>query len=372
MIPISDPKGQLHPIQDELVNEVRQVLLSGKYILGPKVSELESKIAERLGVSDAIAVGNGTDALVLTLHAYGIGEGDEVITTPFTFFATAEAISKVGATPVFADVDSRTYNLDPKKIEGEITPATKAIMPVHLFGQPADMDEINKIAKAHELIVVEDACQAFGATYKGKAAGSLGDAACFSFFPTKNLGTMGDGGMITTSNPKLAEKIRVLRVHGSSEKYFHDEIGYNSRLDEIHAAMLLTSLKYFETWTRKRLVLASRYYVQLTDLPIIQLPKQHKDARHVYHLYCIQSDSREEIMAYLKKQHIQTGIYYPQCMHLQKAYRNLGYQKGDFPIAESLSERLFAIPLYPSLSFKDQDAVIEALKKFGVNSSCSE
>lgn len=368
MIPISDPKGQLNPIQDEILNEVREVLVSGKYIMGPRVHELESRIAKRLGVSDAIAVANGTDALVLTLHAYGIGKGDEVITTPFTFFATAEAISKVGATPVFVDVDNRTFNLDPAKIREKITSATKVIIPVHLFGQPAYMDEINKIAKEHGLIVIEDACQAFGAKYKGKDVGSLGDAACFSFFPTKNLGTIGDGGIVTTSDTELAKKIRTLRIHGSNKKYFHDEIGYNSRLDEIHAAIILTGLKYIDSWNQKRLILASRYYANLKDLSTVKSPLQHKYATHVYHLYCLKSDARKEIMEHLKKHNIQTGIYYPRCIHLQKVYKNFGYQKGDLPVAESLSERLFAIPLYPSLSFKDQDLVIEALKSYGVNS----
>lgn len=367
MIPISDPKSQLLPIQADILHEISIVLQSGNYILGPKVRELETQVAEKLGVSEAIAVGNGTDALVLTLHAYGIGEGDEVITTPFTFFATAEAISKVGATPVFADIDNKTFNLNPGEISKKITPATKAVIPVHLFGQPADMDEINKVAKAHDLIVIEDACQAFGAKYKGKEAGSLGDAACFSFFPTKNLGTMGDGGIITTSDSKLAQRIRTLRVHGSNKKYYHDEVGYNSRLDELHAAILLTSLKYLDNWNYKRVVLASRYYAQLKDLSIVRPPKQSQHVKHVYHLYCVHTDARKALMAHLEKHHIQTGVYYPRCLHLQTVYRNLGYKKGDFPVAESLSLRLFAIPLYPDLSFAEQDVVIAALKSYEVS-----
>ena len=367
MIPVSDPRSQLEFIQDEILEEVSKVLLSGTYILGPNVTELEQKIAKRLGVSDAIAVANGTDALVLTLHAYGIGKGDEVITTPFTFFATAEAITRVGAVPVFVDVDEKTFNLDPNKISEKISTSTKAIMPVHLFGQPAKMDAINKIAKKHNLIVIEDACQAFGAKYKGKEVGSLGDAACFSFFPTKNLGTIGDGGIVTTSDPILAQKIRSLRVHGSNKKYFHDEIGYNSRLDELHAAILLTCLKYIDGWNLRRLVLASRYYEELMDLKIVETPKQLEDTTHVYHLFCIESDAREEIIKYLKLHKIQTGIYYPCCIHLQQVYKDLGYKKGDLPVAESLSEKLFAIPLYPFLSIEDQDHVIATLKRYGVN-----
>src|SRR5690625_2784086 len=260
MIPISDPKSQLDTIQDELLKELKDVLKSGQYILGSRVSDLECTIAKRLGTTEAIGVGNGTDALILTLHAYGIGKGDEVITTPFTFFATAEAISRVGATPVFVDVHEHSYNLDPNKLRKQITPATKAIMPVHLFGQAAEMTVINKIAKEHQLLVIEDACQAFGATYQGEKVGGLGHAACFSFFPTKNLGTMGDGGMITTSDPKLAERIKTLRVHGSRKKYYHHEIGYNSRLDELHAAVLLTCLPYIDQWKYQRQVLADRYY----------------------------------------------------------------------------------------------------------------
>lgn len=366
MIPMNDPRSQFECIRDEIIAEISKVLLSGQYILGGNVSKLERKIAQRLGVSDAIAVANGTDALVLTLHAYGIGKGDEVITTPFTFFATAEAISRVGATPVFVDVDKETFNLDPLKISKQITPATKAIIPVHLFGQPANMDKINHIAKKHDLIVIEDACQAFGAKYKSKEVGSLGDAACFSFFPTKNLGTMGDGGIVTTSDPQLAKRIRMLRAHGSDRKYFHNEIGYNSRLDELHAAILLICLKYIDEWNLRRLVLASRYYEELRDQTIIKLPQQLKNTTHVYHLFCIASDARKELVEYLTSHQIQTGVYYPCCLHLQTVYKNLGYQKGDLPIAESLAERLLAIPFYPFLSIEAQDLVIAKLKSFQV------
>ncbi|HLS61366.1 MAG TPA: DegT/DnrJ/EryC1/StrS family aminotransferase [Virgibacillus sp.] len=367
MIPISNPKSQLQSVQQEIMAEMSSVLESGQYILGPKVEELESEVARILDVTDAIAVGNGTDALILTLHAYGIGKGDEVITTPFTFFATAEAISRVGATPVFVDVHEHSYNLDPNKLRKQITPATKAIMPVHLFGQAAEMTVINKIAKEHQLLVIEDACQAFGATYQGEKVGGLGHAACFSFFPTKNLGTMGDGGMITTSDPKLAERIKTLRVHGSRKKYYHHEIGYNSRLDELHAAVLLTCLPYIDQWNYQRQVLADRYYWELKDLEHIKLPEKRVDGTHVYHLYSLQSEHRQAIIDELTSKQIQTGTYYPCCLHLQKAYEHLGYKAGDFPIAESLAETLFAIPLYPFLTFKEQDIVISALKSSEVD-----
>lgn len=369
MIPISNPKKQLQSVQQEMMTEMSSVLESGKYILGPKVKEFESEVARILGVADAIAVGNGTDALILTLHAYGIGKGDEVITTPFTFFATAEAISRVGATPVFVDVQEHSFNLDPSKLRKQITSATKAIIPVHVFGQAADMTAINKIAKEYQLLVIEDACQAFGATYQGEKVGSLANAACFSFFPTKNLGTMGDGGMITTSDPELAARIKTLRVHGSREKYYHEEIGYNSRLDELHAAILLTCLPQIDQWNQKRQVLADRYYWELKELDYLKLPKQLADGAHVYHLYSVQSEHRDAIIDELTSKQIQTGVYYPCCIHLQKAYAHLGYKTGDFPIAESLSATLFAIPLYPFLTFKEQDIVISALKNYEVTHS---
>lgn len=366
MIPISDPKGQFTVIQSEIIEQIEQVLQSGQYILGPKVTELEKRIAEKLGVSEAISVANGTDALELALLALDIGEGDEVITTPFTFFATAEAIDRVGAVPVFVDVDEHTFNIDPEKIEEMITDRTKAILPVHLFGQPADMTKINKIAKQHSLYVIEDACQAFGAIHNGDYIGSLGDIACFSFFPTKNLSTMGDGGIMTTSNKTVANKIRTLRAHGSVKKYYHQEIGFNSRLDEIHAATLLVCLNHIDRWNKERIALANQYMQKLKNTPFIQLPKAAKEGTHVYHLFCIQSNHRDELKKDLAKQKISTGVYYPLPLHLQEALRHLGYRKGDFPIAETLSETLLAIPLFPSLSLDDQEYIIEAIQRFEV------
>ncbi|MBU5211737.1 DegT/DnrJ/EryC1/StrS family aminotransferase [Bacillus sp. Gen3] len=360
MIQLIDLKEQFLSLKHEILKEMENVLESGQYILGPKVSELEKNISNKLGTLDAIAVANGTDALVLTLDAYGIGENDEVITSPFTFFASAEAISRVGAIPVFVDVDPITYTIDPLKIEEKITPSTKAIIPVHIFGQTADMDEIMELANKYNLIVIEDACQAFGATYKGKPAGSLGHAACFSFFPTKNLGTLGDGGMITTSNLEIANKIRKLRTHGTKIKYYHDSIGYNSRLDEIHAAILLVCLEKIDLWNQKRKMLADRYNHHLSQ-STFKLPMAKTDRTHIYHLYCIGSENREKYLQMLHKKQIHSGIYYPQCLHLQEVYSDLSYKQGDFPIAESLSETLFALPMSPFLSEKDQDTVISAL-----------
>lgn len=361
MIQLIDLKEQFLSVKKEILQEIENVLESGQYVLGPKVDELEQRIADRLGTLDAIAVGNGTDALVLTLDAYGIGIGDEVITSPFTFFASAEAVSRVGATPVFVDVDPESYNIDPFKIEEKITPKTKAIIPVHIFGQAADMDEIMKIAKKHNLIVIEDACQAFGATYKGHPVGSLGDAACFSFFPTKNLGTLGDGGVITTSDLTLAKKIRKLRTHGTSKKYYHDSIGYNSRLDEIHAAILLVLLNKIDSWNNKRKDLANRYYENLSSTKMLKLPNAKIDRSHIYHLFCVGSEKREQFLNTLQENNIHSGIYYPLCLHLQEVYSHLPYKLGDFPIAESLSTTLFALPMSPFLSEKDQDQVIEVL-----------
>ncbi|MCH1626276.1 DegT/DnrJ/EryC1/StrS family aminotransferase [Ferdinandcohnia quinoae] len=365
MINLVDLRRQFQSVKKEILQEMNDVIESGQYIMGPKVMELEMKIAKRLGVSEAIAVANGTDALVLTLEAYGIGKGDEVITTPFTFFASAEAISRVGAVPVFADVDPITFNINPNEIERKITPATKAIIPVHIFGQPADMDDINEIAKKYELKVIEDACQAFGASFKDQPVGSLGDVACFSFFPTKNLGTMGDGGIITTCDSALATTIRKLRTHGTTKKYFHDRIGYNSRLDELHAAILLVNLTKIDDWNSKRRVLAERYRKYLNHVTHLKMPVEGKYRTHIYHLFCIESEQREEIMNALINAQIQTGVYYPRCLHLQDVYSFLQYKKGDFPVAEYLSERLFAIPMHPFLTEGEQDKIISILRQDG-------
>ncbi len=367
MINLVDLRRQFQSVKSEVLQQVAEVIESGQYVLGSKVNELEAKIAQRLGVTEAVAVANGTDALVLTLEGYGIGAGDEVITTPFTFFASAEAISRVGAVPVFADVDPVSYNIDPVEIERKITKATKAIIPVHLFGQPAEMDKIIELAKKHGLLVIEDACQAFGATYKDQPVGSLGDAACFSFFPTKNLGTMGDGGIVTTSDTDLAERIRKLRTHGTTKKYYHDRIGYNSRLDELHAAILLINLAKIDEWNQKRRELAERYRQHLGGVPHLTLPAESDHSSHIYHLFCIASDRREELMKALLEAQIQAGVYYPRCLHLQEVYAGLGYKKGDFPIAESLSEKLFAIPMHPFLQESEQDQIISILKQKGEN-----
>jgi dTDP-4-amino-4,6-dideoxygalactose transaminase len=357
-------KRQYKNLKDEINQAIEKVLENGQYILGPEVKALEKEIAEYLGVRYAIGVANGTDALVLSLRALNIGPGDEVITTPFTFFATSEAISQVGATPVFVDIDPDTYNINPDLIEEKITEKTKAIIPVHIFGQPCDMDKIMEIAKKHNLYVIEDACQAIGSEYKGQKVGTFGDVACFSFFPTKNLGGYGDGGMVVTNNKDLAEKVDILRKHGSKKKYYNEEIGYNSRLDELQAAILRVKLKYLDVWNNQRISAANKYNELLNDLSdAIKTPYKLPEVKHIYHLYCIESKKREFLMEKLKEYGIATGIYYPVPLHLQKAYANLGYKEGDLPVAEEVCRKIFAIPMYPEITDEEINYVSEVLHK---------
>jgi dTDP-4-amino-4,6-dideoxygalactose transaminase len=348
MIPLIDLKAQYLSLQDEINKAVTDVLSEGNYILGPNVKALENEIAEYCGTKYAVGVGNGSDALILCLDAYGIGTGDEVITTSYSFFATAEAISRVGAVPVFVDIDETSYNIDVLKIEDSITERTKAIIPVHLFGQPALMDQIMEIAGRHNLVVIEDACQAMGATYQGKKAGSLGHAACFSFFPTKNLGGYGDGGMITTNDEELAGRIRILRAHGSSKKYYNNVIGYNSRLDEIHAAILRVKLKHLDRWNQARKELANGYNILLEGLGL-KLPETVSGADHIYHLFIVRHPKRAEIIEGLKNRKIGCGIYYPVPLHWQEPYK-LQNTAVSLPVAEAASKETFAIPLFPEMT----------------------
>lgn len=360
-VKLIDLKRQYDSIKDEILGSVSKVLESGNYILGPNVSSFEKEFAEYVGTSFAVGVANGTDALVMSLKALGIGPGDEVITSPFTFFASAECISQVGAKPVFADVCLDTYNIDPKEIEKKITDRTKAIIPVHIFGNPCNMDEIMNIAKKYNLYVVEDACQAVGAAYKGRRIGTFGDVACFSFFPTKNLGCFGDGGMVVTNDKEIAEKVRLLRMHGSPKKYYHDMIGFNSRLDEIQAAILRVKLKFIDQWNQMRIERAKLYDELLENT--VKTPKKEKDARHVYHLYSIVTEKRDLLKEELEKRNIGCGIYYPLPLHLQNVYKDLGYKKGDFPNAEYLSENILSIPMFPELTHEELTYVAEAVRE---------
>lgn len=365
-INLLDLVTQYESIKEEIQKAVIDTIESGHYILGPNVKSLEKSIADFCGVNHGIGVGNGTDALTITLRALGIGKGDEVITSPFTFFASAETPSLLGAAPVFADINPDTYCIDADKIEEKITDKTKAIIPVHIFGHMCDMDRIMDIAKRHNLFVVEDACQAIGAMYKGKRAGSFGNAACFSFYPTKNLGAYGDGGMIVTNDDKLADKIRLLRAHGSTPKYYHSVIGYNSRLDEIQAAILNVKFKYLEKWNLLRNEKAHIYNELLKDTSL-KLPFESKDVYHIYHLYIVQHKKREELMSYLKDNGVATAIYYPLPLHLQKVYETLGYKNGDMPVSEAASKKTFAIPLYPEITIKEQEYLAELIKRFDDN-----
>ena len=391
-IPLIDLKAQYKSISSELDKAAIDVLSSAAYIMGKNVTEFEKEFAEYIGVKHAISVGNGTDALVISLKALGIGPGDEVITSTFTYFASAECISAVGATPVFVDVEKDTFNIDPSKIEEKITEKTKAIVPVHIFGQSAKMDEINAIAEKHNLKVIEDACQAIGGKYKGRNIGTLGDVACFSFFPTKNLGCAGDGGIIVTDNDDVATIARALRTHGSGEngqkaynllnnineeidtvqnaddtvynplKYYNYLIGYNTRLDAIQAAILRVKLPYIDEWNAKRREIAKIYDESLKDTDLVT-PFVDENNVPVYHMYILQSEEREAILGKLKENGVATGVYYPVPLHLQKVYKNLGYKEGDMPVAEYLSHRTFAIPVYPELTKEQVDYVIDSIKK---------
>lgn len=390
-IPLIDLKAQYDVLSDDLNKVTLDVLSSANYILGKNVTEFEREFAEYIGVKHAISVGNGTDALIISLRAMGIGEGDEVITTPFTFFSTAESISAVGATPIFVDVTKDTFNIDVTRIEEKITSKTKAIMPVHIFGQSADMDPINEIAKKHNLLVVEDACQAIGGKYKGKNIGSIGDISCFSFFPTKNLGCAGDGGMIVTDNDDLAIIARALRMHGSGEngqkafnllnnveedimtteatndtvynplKYYNYLIGFNSRLDAIQAAILRVKLKEIDKWNARRREIVDIYNKEFKELDLVT-PVCGDDNDHVYHMYIMQSENREEILTKLKDRGVATGVYYPVPLHLQKVYKDLAYKVGDMPVSEYLSHRTFAIPVYPELTDDQIKYIVDSVK----------
>jgi len=347
MIPMVDLSKQFREIKDEVFKVITEILESSHYILGAKVLELEKKVAGYTNVKEAIGVASGTDALHLAIDALGIGEGDEVITTPFTFFATAEAILYTGATPVFVDIEKETFNIDADSIEEHITDKTKAILPVHLFGHPADMVKIREIAGRHRLKVIEDCAQAFGADLNNRKAGSLGDAGCFSFYPSKNLGGFGDGGMITLNNEKVTGIIKELRNHGSKGSYRHDSVGFNSRLDEIQAGILLVKFEHIEEYNKKRRRNAALYNELLSD--IINCPVERKGAYHVYHQYTIRSAKRDKIQQKLKENGVSSVVYYPVPLHLQKALKFLGYRKGDFPVAEKAVREVLSLPMYPEL-----------------------
>ena len=377
-IPILNLKAQYATIQEELESTILEVLRSGNYILGKYVGTLEKQVAELCGVNDGIGVANGTDALMLALWGLDIGPGDEVITTPFTFAATVEAIVMRGATPVFVDIDPTSYNINPALIEKAITSKTKAIMPVHLYGLPSHMEPICAIAERYGLKVIEDNAQGIGATYKGKPTGSFGDVACTSFYPTKNLGAAGDAGMIVSKDPVVAERIRAIRAHGMRRRYYHDELGVNSRLDELQAATLVVKLPYLKQWNERRAHLASIYDASLANCPGLIRPSislaggvangARDSVKHVYHQYTVRvlasdkaqtldNPNRDKLIARLTEAGIGSMCYYPVPLHVQKAFENLGYKMGDFPISEQLSREVLSLPMYPELSDEQVETV---------------
>jgi dTDP-4-amino-4,6-dideoxygalactose transaminase len=382
-VPLLDLTRRYNSIKKEIDTAIDKVLKSQHFILGEEVKKLEEKIAEYCNTNSSVAVASGTDALLLSLRILGVGREDYVITTPFTFFATAGAIYNVGATPVFVDIQPDTYNIDPKKITELLeeksfhlrlqikTSKIKAIIPVHLYGQMADMDPINDIAKEYNLGVIEDACQAIGAEYKDKKAGSIGTLGCFSFFPTKNLGAYGDGGIITVSDEELAEKLRSLRVHGAERGYYHSWIGYNSRLDTLQAAILLAQLPYLDDWNNKRKENAELYFDLLKDIEEIDCPYVAKECKHIFHQYTIRvkDNKREELMNFLARKGIGSKVYYPLPLHLQKCFSSLSYKKNDFPVSETAAEEVLSLPTFPELTEEEIEYVCDSIKSFLGNKS---
>jgi dTDP-4-amino-4,6-dideoxygalactose transaminase len=367
VVPFVDLKAQYQTIKDEVSVAVNHVLDTGQYILGEEVGKFEAEFADYVGARHGIALNTGTSALHLAFLAAGIGPGDEVITTPFTFVATVAAIRYTGATPVFVDVDLQSYTMDPAQIEAAITPRTKAIVPVHLYGQAADMDPILAIAEKHGIKVIEDACQAHGTEYKGRRVGALGFAGAFSFYPGKNLGAYGEGGIAVTNDAAAAKAMRMLRDWGQEEKYNHTLKGYNYRMDGIQGAILRVKLRYLPAWTEARRLRGSAYAQLLGDNSGIVIPAEMPYSRHVYHVYAIRTQARETLQQLLRNEGIQTGIHYPIPVHLQPAHADLGYRKGDFPNAEIAANEVLSLPMYPELPFAQLEQVASALNhKFQV------
>ena len=362
-----DLRAQFAPIRDEVLSVVARVLEGQQFIMGSEVAALEGEIAKFVGCEFALGCASGSDALLLALMAYGVGPGDEVVTTPFTFVATAGSIARLGARPVFVDIDPVTYNLDPAKFESAITPRTRAVIPVHLFGLPAEMCSIQEISNRHNLPVIEDAAQAIGAEYKGKQVGSLGSVGCFSFFPSKNLGGAGDGGMVIADDPDLADRLRILRLHGSRKKYQYELLGMNSRLDTLQAAILRVKLRHLPAWTAARQRNAEHYRNLFSEYGLmdsIAPPFVPAVCTHVYNQFVIRVQHRDELKAALRKEGIPTEIYYPSPLHLQPAFAYLSYQEGEFPRAELASQEVLALPIYPEFTEEHQRLVVEAISNF--------
>ncbi|MBY5350904.1 DegT/DnrJ/EryC1/StrS family aminotransferase [Rhizobium leguminosarum] len=362
MIPFLDLKAQYQSIKSEIDAAVLGVLASGQYILGEEVARLEQEFAGYCNVKHAIAVNTGTSALHLSLLAAGVGPGDEVITVPFTFVATVSAICYAGARPVFVDVEPVTLTMDPAKLEAKITPRTKAIVPVHLYGQMADMDAIKAIADHYRIPVIEDACQAHGAQYKGARAGSIGTSGCFSFYPGKNLGACGEGGIVVTNSDDQAKTMRMLRDWGQEQRYYHLLKGFNYRMDAIQGAILSIKLRHLEVWTEARRAHGRRYSLLLGGSANLRTPVEIADRRHVYHVYAIRSRDRDQLQRVLSEEGIQSGLHYPIPVHLQKAHADLGYKAGDFPISEAAAREVLSLPIYPEMPAWHVDQVAAALE----------
>jgi dTDP-4-amino-4,6-dideoxygalactose transaminase len=362
-IPMLDLKTQYATYKQEVMHAIEEVCDSQMLCLGPAVEKFEKEAATYCGCKYAIGVSSGTDALLVSLMAAGVGPGDEVITTPFTFFATAGVVSRLGARPVFVDVDNETYNIAPDKIEEKISSRTRAIIPVHLFGQLAQMKPIMELARRHKLVVIEDAAQAMGAKQDGSRAGSIGDVGCFSFYPTKNIGAFGDAGLVTTNNAELAERIKLLRVHGENPRYFYRMIGGNFRMDNIQGAVLSVKLKHLDGWNKKRRENAA-IYNRIFSGTIVKPPKIEQNNESIYHQYTIVVPKRDILQVYLAKQGIGSGIFYPKPLHLQDCFRKLGYKAGDFPAAEELAASVLSLPIYPELTADQIEYVAKKVLEF--------
>jgi dTDP-4-amino-4,6-dideoxygalactose transaminase len=369
-VPLIDLRPQHEALREELLAAVARVFDSQQFILGEEVRRLEEEVARYTGTEYAVGCASGSDALLLTLMALGVGAGHEVVTTPHTFFATAGAVARAGARPVFVDIEPRTYNLDPARIESAINERTRAILPVHLYGQCADMDEILRVAERHGLPVVEDAAQAIGAQDRGRRAGSMGRAGCFSFYPTKNLGAAGEAGMVTTNDRALAERARRLRAHGGATEYQHEELGFNSRLDTLQAAVLRVKLPHLDSWSQARRERADTYTRLLGEAGLAELaapPFVRAEALHIFHLYVIRTHARatrDALIEHLRRSGVGTKVYYPVPMHLQECFAPLGYKEGDFPEAEGAASQTLALPMYPELTGEQQAYVVETIRRF--------
>jgi dTDP-4-amino-4,6-dideoxygalactose transaminase len=373
-VPLLDLKQQHSALRDELREAVGRVLDSQQFILGEDVRLLESELVRYIGTKYAVGCGSGSDALLLALLALDVGAGAEVVTTPFTFFATAGAIARAGARPVFADIEPRTYNIDPALLETVVTERTRALMPVYLYGQCADVDEIAGVARKHNLPVIEEAAQAIGAQDKGRPAGSTGATGCFSFYPTKNLGAAGEAGLVTTNDERLAERLRRLRVHGGATEYHHDEIGFNSRLDTLQAAVLRVKLPHLDSWSDARREHAATYTRLLAEAGLDEFvtpPFVRADVRHIFHQYVIRVSAprRDSLLEHLKQNGVGTKVYYPVPLHLQPCFAYLGYKEGDFPESERAARETLALPMFPELNAAQQEYVVETIRRFFVRGS---